>query len=57
MTRYSVWLRMLLYGELKKVVMPNFRLISQAENKHDKLLIEIRFRQVYCTNTSKMCYR
>jgi hypothetical protein len=37
--------------ELKIAVVPYFKLISQAEENHDKLkvvcVIEIRFRQVY----------
>jgi hypothetical protein len=50
-TQHSVWLSMVMYGELKKAVMPSFRLISQAERNHDNIkiacvLIQIRFREL-----------
>jgi hypothetical protein len=45
-----------MHGKFKKAVMPYFKLKSHAEKSHDKLkmacvLIEIRFRQAYCTNS------
>jgi hypothetical protein len=53
-----MWMSMVILGEFKKAVMLYFKLKSQAEKNRDKLkigcvLIEIRFRQVYCTNTIK----
>jgi hypothetical protein len=61
-TRHSVWMRMFMFYELKKALMPYFKLISQTKKNHDKLktvcvLIEIPFRQVYCTKSGKICYR
>jgi hypothetical protein len=49
-----------MYGEFKKAVMRNFKLLSQPEKKHDNLkiacvVIENRFWHVYCAG--KMCDR
>jgi hypothetical protein len=54
-----VWLSMVMYGQFKKTAIPYFKLIPQAEKTHDRikiicLLVEIPFKQVYCTDTNKM---
>lgn len=50
------------YDAPRQAATAYFKLIRQAEKKHGRLktaciLIEIRFRQVYRTDTSEMCYR
>lgn len=57
--RYSVWLSMDVYGELKKAFFSSLQLISQTEENLDEheiacVMIEIRYIQVHFACASEM---